>query len=78
MKSYLNDREVEIQEIEHGLDYCDSYILSASFTDTGENLTDDELSELTELCMDILYEDWEERRACAAFDGYKDSYKYGE
>lgn len=78
MKAHLNDREVDIQDIEHGEDYCDSYIIAAQYVDTGEDLTEDELQELTELCMDILYEEWYERRACSAYDRAKDAAKYGD
>jgi hypothetical protein len=62
MKAYLEDREVEITKIEHGSDYCDSYIVEACFLDNGEDLTEEELNELTELYQDLLYESWIERK----------------
>jgi len=61
MKARLEDREVEIIQIEHGRDYCDSYIVEACFLDTGEDLNEEELNELTELYQDLLYEAWIER-----------------
>jgi hypothetical protein len=78
MKTHYDNKEVLITEIEHGSDYCDSYIVSAEYVETGEELDDNELDELTELCADILYDDWYERQACEFYDAAKDASKYGE
>jgi hypothetical protein len=78
MKAYLEDREVEIHQIEHGADYCDSYIIAASFVDSGEDLSEDELNELTELCVDMLYEEWQERRMTSSYDRLEEFYENGD
>lgn len=78
MITKYENREVEIIDIEHGVDYCDSYIIEAQYLDTGELLNDGELDELTELCQDILYDEWNEKRQSDAYDTAKDLMKYGE
>lgn len=60
------DREVIVKQIEHGEDFCDSYIVEACYADNGENLSHDELDQLTEECMSFLYDEWEERAREAA------------
>lgn len=77
MKSRLEDREVIIEKVEHGEDFCDSYITLAYYADTGEELTSDELNQLTEECASVLYDEWEERKMENAFESYKHHMKYG-
>lgn len=77
MKAQLNNREVEIIEIQQEKDPCDSFILEAVYVDTGEELTRDELDVLTSECADMIYEDWIDHNTSTAYDLYKDSYKYG-
>lgn len=60
MKVTLNDRSVVDLDID-GIDmrdypdFCDAYIASAAWEDTGENLTDEELEELND-DRDLVYE----------------------
>lgn len=49
-------RAVEIESISHGADPVDSTIMSAYFTDTGENLNDGQLDELQN--STDLYDEW--------------------
>jgi NAD dependent epimerase/dehydratase family enzyme len=78
MKSRLENREVIIEKVEHGEDFCDSYITLAYYADTGEELTADELDQLTEECASMLYDEWEEKKAEYSFESYKSFSKYGE
>jgi len=58
MKLMYNDREVMVIKIEHGFEYCDSYITEAVFLDNGEDLEEIDLLQLTEENLDFLYEGW--------------------
>ncbi len=57
----FKNREVEIVEID-GVDsrdypdFCDAYVFSAVWVDTGESLTDDEMEQLTDLYADVVQE----------------------
>ena len=53
MRIIHNRRElinIELEEINHwdAPDYCDAFIVSAAWADTGSQLTDEELDELNE------------------------------
>ena len=55
--------DVEIEGIDHSdyPDFCDAFIASASWKDTGVELTDDEIEELNDKHYDFVYECvWEE------------------
>lgn len=58
MKLIYENREVIATQIEHALDFCDSYIVEAHYLDTGETLEEADLLQLTEESLDLLYEDW--------------------
>lgn len=57
----LNGRKVVDVEVD-GIDtsdypdFCDAYFSRGVYEDTGEELTDSELDELTEKCADALYD----------------------
>lgn len=55
MKYQLNGREVEVNEID-GYDE-DAYITSATYVDTGSELTEDELNELAESNWEVFEDD---------------------
>lgn len=61
----LNGRQVEITA-SHSKYEEDSYVESAYYIDTGEDLTDEECNILTSENYDKLYQDWYERQICAA------------
>ena len=61
MISDSNNREVVDISIDHSTDPCDSYIYSASYADTGEDVPEEELDYLNETYQDYIYEqhlDW--------------------
>ena len=53
---WLNERGVDIGDISHSRDSCDSYIEDAIYIDDGTPLNEDELNELTEKEGDYLYD----------------------
>lgn len=58
MKVTYDNREVVVVAIEHGEDYSDSYVTEAVYLDTGEELGEVDLLQLTEENLDVLYELW--------------------
>jgi len=66
-------KKLEITEIDHGGDSCDSFITDAYWVDSEIDLGIDELELLTEDCGDVIYEDWLDNRISAAED-MADSY----
>jgi hypothetical protein len=59
---YIYDIEVDGVNTTDYPDFCDAYFSAARWEDTGEELTDSELDELTELYPELLNE--------MAFDKY--------
>lgn len=55
-------RRIEIEKCSHRKDPVDSHIESAFYTDTGENLNDEELDNLQTERSDICYDDWFEHQ----------------
>lgn len=72
-----NGREVEITETDFEMGEGVT-VIDAVYTDTGEHVDDDTLWYLTDAYQMELYEDAVSDRASAAYDRYKDLYKYGE
>lgn len=72
-----NDREVDIldTEFERGEGV---YVMDAVYIDNGEHVSEETLQYLTDAYQMDLYEDAEADACAAAYDMYKDSYKYGE
>lgn len=73
MKYKLNDREVEIQEVEGEVGEGVS-VIHAVFLDNSKPLTEDELMDLEEKYQSALYADWYSHMASHAYDDYKDSF----
>jgi len=71
MKTTFKNRPVEIESISHDrYDSCDSFIELAYYADTDEELTDEELQELTDENQDLVYKSWFERQIDAAESAY--------
>jgi hypothetical protein len=51
--------DIEIEDIDPRdyPDFCDAYVSHAVWEDTGEELTDAELTELADVCADQVYEE---------------------
>ena len=67
----VNGREVEVTEIE-GAHSEGAYAIEASFVDTDEALSDEELDTLNDHYSEELYDDWYQRqvmRAESLFEG---------
>lgn len=73
----LNNREVEILEKEYQFGEG-AYVVDAVFEDTGEHLSETELTELSDRYQMELYQEAYEDAASHAYDTYKDFNKYGE
>lgn len=54
----LKGREVEIGIIRHSGDVVDSFIESAYYVDSGRDLTDEELDQLTDEHAAEIHDDW--------------------
>lgn len=73
MKTTFKGRSVEIGDVTHRSDVVDSFVETAYYEDTGKELTDAELDELTDQLqkdgsMHELYLDWQIDRADALSD----------
>lgn len=68
----LNNREVEVTFDTNGREMEDIYISSGFYTDTDEELTDDELDQIQDENGDALYDAWMDMKISAA-DAYIDS-----
>lgn len=65
MKTLFNGRQIEITDINYGKhDPVDSFIESAYYLDTEEELTEEELIKLTD--ETDFYQDWYEHKICEA------------
>ena len=72
-----NGREVEITDTEFEAgEGC--YVIDAVYVDNGERVDEATLEYIQEAYQSELYQDAYEHQASAAYDRYKDSYKYGE
>lgn len=56
----FRQRQIEVTQINHAKDPVDSYIQSAFWIDTGEELNDDELDALQTQRPDIAHDAWYE------------------
>ena len=56
IRSKLDDIEIEGVDPSDYPDFCDAFISSATWKDTGEDLTDDELGYLMDKCPDLAHE----------------------
>lgn len=73
----LNDREVEITDYDFEMGEG-VWVLEAVFMDTEEDLTDEQLEELSSKYQSELYQEAYEYAAARAYDDAKDLMKYGE
>lgn len=70
MKYKLDGREVEIEDTDFDGDAV--YILAAYYLDTDEDLTDEELNQLSDKYQNSLFEDVVSARADHYYEMYKD------
>lgn len=63
MKLIYKDRQVRL-EVDHSSAACDAFFSAGYYTDTGDDLTNEELDELTQQRSDALVE------YCLKHDGY--------
>lgn len=60
MITTFNGRQVEITDVQHGADPCDSFIVAAVYVDDEADVTDEDLDVLTEESSALLDEAWYE------------------
>lgn len=78
MKCLLDNREVEVDELEGDASEHEGYCTSAHWVDSGMDLDEDELQRLSDAYAAEFAEERYINAASDAYDRFKDSYKYGD